>query len=192
MQGQEPETRGVPQRQIGFFCHVSQEGRHAGAILVTNQIGVPLEFKYTEPIAINRLQRILYGAVLDRYIHETLLRDALGRELRSQPRFFITGFDEKEFLGTLAGREMMALQEVKAPAVEPAGPAPRPREREALVEVDGGTRLRIAFSTPDPAVQQEMAAWIREMGRTMDLLEPMERMKTRIDPAPIPGTDCGK
>ena len=180
MQMQVQDTSNRPQRQVGFFHHLSADGKHMGAILVTNHIGVPLEFKYTEPVTMNRLQRILYGAVLDRYIHETAIRDSLGRELHSDPRYFITNFDEKDFLGKLAGREMIALQELRAAAGEPAGSFSRTRDREALVEIDGGPTLKVLFSTAEETVQQEMAAWIRDLGQTMDLLEPMERIRTAL------------
>jgi hypothetical protein len=174
----EREVQDSPQRKVGYFCHYAQDGKHTGGILVTNEIGVPLEFKYTEPLAMNRLQKTLYGAVLDRYLHETLIRDSLARELQSDPRYFITGYEEKEYLGTLAGRAMIALQEVRPGSSESGASLTRTRDREALIMTeDGPPGLRAAFSTSDEALQEEMIGWLQGVARTMDLLEPLERVK---------------
>jgi hypothetical protein len=134
--------------QVGYFRHHQIDDRHMGAILITNQIGVPLEFKYTEPVAATRLHKILYGSVLEKYLHETVIRDRLGREICGVPAYFIAPYEEKEFLGAVAGREMMAVQRCSLRPGEVSGPFSRIREREAFVELeDEGVVLRLAFST---------------------------------------------
>jgi hypothetical protein len=152
-----------------------------GAILVTNQIGVPLEFKYTEPVTATRLHRILYGSVLEKYLHETVIRDRLGREVRSTPTYYIASYEEKEFLGQILDREMMAIQRYGVPPGEISGPFNRIREREAIVELEEeGVFLRLAFSTADETVQHNMAAWLQEISRTMDILEPLDRITSAL------------
>jgi hypothetical protein len=167
--------------QVGYFCHLRIDDRHVGAILVTNQIGVPLEFKYTEPVTATRLHKILYGAVLEKHLHETVIRDRLGREVRSAPSYFIAPYDEKEFLGPIADREMMAIQRYNLPPEEVSGPFSRIRDREAIVELeDDAIFLRLAFSTSDEPVQRNMAAWLQEVAHTMDVLEPLDRITSAL------------
>jgi hypothetical protein len=180
MPAQESRTANSAGRQIGYFSHVRIDEKHMGAILVTNQIGVPLEFKYTEPVTTTRLHKILYGSVLDRYLHESVIRDRLVKELRSEPDYFIAPYDEKEFLAPLAKTEMIAIQRFKVAAGESAGPFTRVREREAILELEDGPVLRVAFSTSDDAVQHRIATWIQEIGRTMDVLEPIERISIAL------------
>jgi len=167
-------------RQAGYFCHLKLDQKHAGAILVTDQIGVPLEFKYTEPVTVTNLHRILYGSSLERYLHETVIRDRLARELRSEPEFFLAPYDEKDFLSPLAGKEMVAVQRLKPGQGDGAGDFTRIREREAVVQLDEGLDLRLAFSTADDAVQHSIVAWLQELGRTMDVLEPMDRVANAL------------
>jgi hypothetical protein len=168
-------------KQIGYFCHLKMDERHMGAILITNQIGVPLEFKYTEPVTATKLHRILYGSVLDRYLHETVIRDRLGREIRSIPDYYITSYDEKEFLGAVADREMIAIQKYSLPPNDLTGQFSRIRDREAIIELeDESIFLRLAFSTPNEAVQHSIALWLQEIARTMDILEPLERIKSAL------------
>ncbi len=153
-----------------------------GGILITNQIGVPLEFKYTEPVTATRLHKILYGSVLEKYLHETVIRDRLGREIRNLPAFFITNYDEKEFLGPVADREMVAIQKCNLPPGEISGPFTRIREREAIIELEEDREfLRLAFSTSDEMLQLNLVAWIQENARTMDILEPLDRITAALN-----------
>lgn len=165
---------------MGYFCHLKIDEKHLGGILVTNQIGVPLEFKYTEPVVATKLHKILYGSVLERYIHETVIRDRLAREVRTEPEYFIAPYEEREFLSAVGGKEMVAVQRFKAAAGEVSGPFTRIRDREAIVELEEGPVLRLAFSTTDDAQQHAMVTWLQEVGRTMDILEPLERVATAL------------
>jgi hypothetical protein len=65
---QERQVINPSQKQVGYFSHLRINEKHIGAILVTDQIGVPLEFKYTEPVVATKLHRILYGTVLEKYM----------------------------------------------------------------------------------------------------------------------------
>jgi len=179
---QVPENVGSQSlNQVGYFRHLRIDEKHMGGILVTNQIGVPLEFKYTEPVTATRLHKILYGSVLEKYLHETVIRDRLGHEVRSSPTYFICSYDEKEFLGRVADREMMAVQRYSLPPGEVSGPFSRLREREAIVELeDDEVFLSLAFSTTDETVQHSMAAWLQEISRTMDILEPLDRITSAL------------
>jgi hypothetical protein len=168
-------------KQIGYFYHLKMDEKHMGAILVTDRIGVPLEFKYTEPVAATKLHKILYGSVLDKYLHETVIRDRLAREIRSTPDYYITPYDEKEYLGAVGGREMVAIQKYGLPPSDLTGPFSRVREREAIIELeDESVFLRLAFSTPNEASQHSIALWLQEIARTMDIMEPLERIKSAL------------
>ncbi len=177
---QEKQLTNAVRRQVGYFCHLRIGEKHLGGILITNQIGIPLEFKYTEPLTAGKLHKILYGPVLDKYIHETVLRDRLAREVRTEPEYFIAPYEEREFLSSIAGKEMMAVQRINASMGEVSGPFTRVRDREVIVELDEGPVLRLAFSTSDDSQQHEMVTWLREVGRTMDILEPLDRVATAL------------
>jgi len=179
---QEKQVVSPSRKQIGYFCHLKMDERHMGGILITNQIGVPLEFKYTEPVTATRLHRILYGSVLEKYLHETVIRDRLGREVRALPNYFITGYDEKEFLGSVADRDMVAIQKYSLPPADISGPFNRIREREAIIELrEDAEFLRLAFSTSDETVQLNIVAWLQEIARTMDILEPLDRIAAALN-----------
>jgi hypothetical protein len=168
------------ERTLGYFAHLALGERHLGAILVTNRIGVPIEFKYTEPVAVTRVHRALYGAVLQRYIHESLIRDRLATEVRSEPEFFLASFEEREFLGPIAGRPMIAIERGQ-PGAAPAGSGlARVREHEGVVGLEQGAPLRVIFSSPDEALQRQLAARLADLAQTLDLFEPFHRIRSAL------------
>jgi hypothetical protein len=167
-------------KPTGYFCHLRMDDKHIGAVLVTDRVGVPLEFKYTEPVTTTKLHRILYGPTLERYLHETVIRERLAREVQSDVQYFITSYEDKEYLGQLSGKEMMAIQRANLAPGDTFGSMTRVREREAIVELEDGPTVRIAFSTSDEALQHVMVTWLQELGRTMDVVEPLERMTNAL------------
>jgi len=180
--GIEKQVHSPSKKHIGYFCHLKMDERHVGGILITNQIGVPLEFKYTEPVTATRLHKILYGSVLEKYLRETVIRDRLGREIRTLPNIFIAGYDEKEFLGPIADREMVAIQRCNLPPGDISGPFTRIREKEAIIELEEDNEfLRLAFSTSDEMQQLNIVAWLQENARTMDILEPLDRVTAALN-----------
>jgi hypothetical protein len=181
MTSQEKQAANPSRKQVGYFCHLAIEEKHMGGVLITNQIGVPLEFKYTEPITATKLHKILYGSVLEKYLRETVIRDRLGKEVRTLPNYFITTYDEKEFLGPIAEREVVAIQKYSLPPEELSGAFNRIREREAIIELEeDAVFLRLAFSTSDETAQLNIVAWLQEIARTMDILEPLDRITTAL------------
>jgi hypothetical protein len=170
------QNPGSNKGQVGYFCHLTLGEKHVGGILITNQIGVPIEFKYTEPIHTTKLHKILYGQVLEKHLHQTVIRESLAKEIRSEPEYYIAPYEEKEFIGTIAGREMIALQRSNTSPQDRASSFVRIRDNEAVVQLEEGPLLRMAFSTCDDAIQHQMVTWLQEMGRTMDVLEPIDRV----------------
>ena len=169
------------EKQVGYFCHLKADEKHMGGILITNQVGIPLEFKYTEPIIATKLHKILYGSVLEKYLHETVIRDRLVAELRTKPDYFIVPYDEKEFIGSIDGREMVAIQKANMSPGELSGPFNRVRDREAVMELEEDSiLLRLAFSTSNETIQHNIVAWLQEIALTMNLLEPMDRIESAL------------
>ena len=49
---------------LGYVSVEGAEGQFRGASLVVDQRGIPMDFRYTDPIRPSRLERILYGLSL--------------------------------------------------------------------------------------------------------------------------------
>ena len=65
-----------------------------GYALVTDEKGFPLEFQYTDPILPTKIQRILYGASLDKYLKVDVILDNLLKVLTNKVDFIVVEEDQ--------------------------------------------------------------------------------------------------
>jgi hypothetical protein len=66
---------------------------YIGGLMVVDSRGLPLEFRYTEPIQPTKLQQILYGAALTPYLKRDVILETLLKQLESRPCCLIVGED---------------------------------------------------------------------------------------------------
>lgn len=76
---------------LGFLRVLELDGGgFVGGILVTNQLGRPLEFQCTSPVKPNRTQVILYGPTLAPFVYSELIGKTLLARLDIKPQLVIT------------------------------------------------------------------------------------------------------
>ncbi len=44
-----------------FSLYKSDDEKYAGGLLIINENGIPVSFKYTEPVTPSEIQKIIYG-----------------------------------------------------------------------------------------------------------------------------------
>ncbi len=77
--------------RLGFLTAVdSPEQGYVGGLLVTNQLGRPLEFQCTTPVKPNRTQEILYGPTLESFILAELIGKTLVEKAGVKPHLILT------------------------------------------------------------------------------------------------------
>ena len=92
-----------------------------GGAMVTDAYGLPLEFRYTEPVRATKLQRILYGDVLEKYIHGDVIAGNLISRLEQKPDLFLVSDPGR------AGRRAERRTPRRAAFAEPGSAAERVR-----------------------------------------------------------------
>ena len=81
---------------IGFLSlHEHEETEYLGSLLITNLAGTPLEFRCTQPIIPDAIQRSLYGTGLLEYLGVEICGRPLIRSAKLKPKFI---FIEQPFL----------------------------------------------------------------------------------------------
>ena len=75
---------------IGYISVEVEKEKHTGGIIVVDERGIPLEFKYTEPVQPTQLQRIIYGKSLEDYLHVEIIAKSLLSKLENKPGLFLT------------------------------------------------------------------------------------------------------
>ena len=104
---------------FGYVLSLSvAEDAFMGGAMVTDAQGLPREFRYTEPVRATKLQRILYGDVLEKYIHGDVIAGNLISRLEQKPDLFIVS--EPALLDTIqaAGKRAILLLASRVPPAE--------------------------------------------------------------------------
>jgi len=79
------------QAKIGYIlANEMGEDTFIGGLLVTDQKGFPIEFRYTDPVTPSALQRVIYGNALDRYLIVEVIARSLIESVTDKPDLFIT------------------------------------------------------------------------------------------------------
>jgi hypothetical protein len=148
-----------------------------GAVLVTNSHGVPVEFKFTEPIVPSKTQRMVYGRVLERFLREDVIRNRLFSEVTQTPSLFVLAPEEFQDSHGGATTEVVALGRETGTRLKGAGLLSRVNEREILLQLAAGEdAARIRFGRMDRRLQEKIVQFLLHLSRSMDVLEPMERL----------------
>jgi hypothetical protein len=74
---------------LAYIIVEAEEGSFRGAVLASDLRGIPVDFRYTEPIRPTKLEKILYGNALEVYIKEELILESLISAMEVKPALWI-------------------------------------------------------------------------------------------------------
>lgn len=166
-----PQNEGL---RLGFLCscqHTLSDG-FIGGLLVTNEVGLPLEFRSTEPIIPTVGQRILYGNTLEPHVKVDLIADTLFKESKEKPHILLT--DEKLLL-QLQPRVEIPVVWVRSQELG--------WEDESMAMI-GSTRFPgIVVKVHDEYKERlsEVQKLLLGSAEKMDLLDPFERIHRALE-----------
>lgn len=168
---------------VGYILSlVVAEQVFMGGAMVTDASGLPLEFRYTEPVRATKLQRVLYGDVLEKYIHGDVIAANLIGRLEQKPEVFLVSDPALLAVLQAAGKKAAALMPTRVPPLKEYGAEQEGGEGEFLLQLsDSGSPLRVKAAPGIEAARwAEIARALVDVGRTMDVLEPLARVETAI------------
>jgi len=169
--------------KLAYFMAVKEGASYLGGLLVTDTSGIPLDFRYTEPITPTRLQSILYGKSLEPHLKEEVIQKTLLKELKTPPDLFI--LSATELAGGWSGDvryPVLAVQKSQESPLSKVGDTFRSGPRELLIQLaEGAAPLRVMFAAAvEPAAQEQAMGKLLEAGYHMDLVEPLERVTAAL------------
>src|SRR5690606_22993291 len=135
-------------------------GAFRGCALVTDERTRPLEFRMTDPVAANALQRALYGAVLEEHLLGDLCGVPLLEALRETPDWVL-----------VRDQGLLALQDARDEPVLWVG-------REA--DADQGIVLGCHGGEDSQSLRAAREA-LAGIARHYDLLEPFDRLRAAAE-----------
>lgn len=154
---------------FGFLTVVdsSTHGLFGGYLLV-DPLGRPLEFHCTAPVKVSRAQQILYGPTLHGHLHGQQIGGTLLAGAGLQPDVVLT--DVESMLHVRPHTQLPVVLVTTAPDDAAVGSA-----------AVGNAALRP--HAVDATRREELVARIRELGATIDIREPFDRIRAAIDEA---------
>lgn len=164
-----------------YMITLLEQGSYLGGVMLTDDHGIPLDFKYTVPVVPTKIQRIIYGSVLEQYIRNHVVIGALSKEISRSPSFFVVPqhqlYEIEEANNSL---RVVSLQRTQLSQIGEPGTVTRGKENECLLQGTEKHPLRVLFGKI-PAEQQEIVIKeLVELTRHMDLIEPLERLEQAL------------
>lgn len=165
--------------KLAYFVAMKEGASYLGGLLLTDTSGLPLDFRYTEPITPTRLQAVLYGKALEPHLKEEVIQRTLLKELKGTPDLFI--LPPADMAGGWTGDAKcpaLALQKTQEGPLPRIGETFRVSPREVLVQAaEGAAPLRVIFAQAVEIADQEQALQkLLEAAYHMDPMEPLERV----------------
>lgn len=166
----------------GYLVVRAEEGRaYLGGLMVTDERGLPVDFRYTDPVTPTRLQRALYGGVLDRYLRgEVVLRTLLG-DLERPPSLLLV--DDPALLDERV--DGCPLAHVAASRAEPLGRpgarADQGRGSFLLQAAEGAAPLRVGLAGCAEGAADRVAEALVTLAAGMEPLEPADRLRDALE-----------
>lgn len=177
---------------VGYLISTSiAENVFMGGAMVTDPYGLPLEFRYTEPVKATKLQRILYGDVLEQYIQTDVILASILDHLEQKPSLFIV--NDAAFLAAAEarGKTTVWLGEGSTSPLAEVGASVAVSADEMLLQFSktgGPMRVKFAAGAGSPAGvagpagtrQAEIVRMLTDLAGTMDVSEPIRRVERAL------------
>jgi hypothetical protein len=156
---------------------------YMGAVMATDEKGLPLEFSYTSPpIAPTRLQRILFGSSLDPYVRRDVIGGQLVKSLKNKPDVIVTSDELLLALESDAGCPIIRLQDSSSRQLEDVGDTESLSPTLRLIQLrEHGNPYRATSAGEDPAQWDSTRSTLIHLAESMDILEPLERVASAIE-----------
>ena len=76
-------------QKLGYMTVDFKDNEYRGAVLIVDFRGIPLDFRYTDPVSPTKLEKVLYGGSLDVYIREEVILESLIKATEEKPDLWI-------------------------------------------------------------------------------------------------------
>lgn len=153
------------------------DGSYRGGIMVVDRRGLPVEFHYSEKVNPTKIQKVLYGNVLTKFIKENVLCENLFSALKNKPDLLITDDREFESVSDHFDLPVIYLERTKAEQLKKGETSREIGERSVLFQAQKFENpLMLRFLNVEPDKQKDLIARLVKLSETIDLLEPLSRI----------------
>ncbi len=166
------------------LAYSSASKGYLGAILITDYKGFPLEFRYTDPIVPTKIQQVLYGEGLEKYLKIDVITDSLVKALSGEISVL---FVRDEDLLEYKGRELpiVRLSSTKTAPLPEAGDYKKLKDNEVLLQTSHAQNparllFRPGFNCEGEGFEGIIDKLVKA-GNFMDVDEPLARVQKTLE-----------
>lgn len=171
---------GAEEHRPGYLVvQADDAGTYVGGLMVTDTSGLPVDFRFTDPVTPTRLQRALYGGVLDRYLRSEVVLRTLMEALEQPPSLLVV--DDPALLDEPVDICPMAFVGTsRSEALGPVGTRVAQGSGTFLLQAaETGHPLRVTLPS-ESGDEERVGASLADLGTRMDVLEPLERVRAAL------------
>lgn len=163
---------------IAYFKMYSEKDSYLGGIMVVDERGIPIEFKYTDIINPSKLQKVLYGDVLEKYLKEEVIMGNLIEKLENKGDIYFVDKLENQVLDKFVQNGVAVIRDSQNKAMENINEYQFVKENEAIIQIDERqSPVRFIF---EDGRGEELVNKIISLGLEGNILEPFERVEEAL------------
>lgn len=185
----------LPRRPIALqlaylMAKVMNDESWTGGLLVTDQRGLPVDFRYVEPIRPTRLQRVIYGGALKRYLLLDAIAGTLLKAANTKAGWVFTS-DQLllELEGSIPARFVALGCDGDGPTMALAEWRKEGVGKVAIQVTPGAPAVTLTFNSRDDADTETVAAELASLAEKLDFTEPLNRVGEALMEICHNGTD---
>ncbi|EKE04276.1 MAG: hypothetical protein ACD_20C00090G0016 [uncultured bacterium] len=162
----------------------SSTNGYVGAVLITDYKGFPLEFRHTDPITPTKIQQVLYGKGLEKYVKVDVILDSLLKVLSSRISILLVQDDDLLEFKT-ADVAIIRVSSTKSPPLSQPGEISKVKASEYLLQTSHSNNpVRLQFNSHFNCEGEEFNSIIQTLtnaGKFMDIDEPINRVHKTLE-----------
>ncbi len=157
---------------------------YIGAVFITDERGIPLDFRYTLPVRPTKLQKVIYGKSLDYYLKYEVIMDSLLEEVKENtPQLWIVA--SVELLDAAErwskGIPVIYLEETNMQPFDNVGDYKKIQEGEYFIQIEElSNPYRLKIFPQKEEVFSSVSEMLLQLASKMEILEPLDRMQQAL------------
>lgn len=166
---------------------------YIGGLMITDARGLPVEFRYTEPIQPTKIQQVLYGQVLSAYIKREVILETLLKNVENSFNCLLV--EDEHFLDYSAkGYSLVRISATKTSPLGEVGKRQEIAPGETLLQVtpeSNPVRINLPIvekkkgssDTPEALANEnsDVISLLLEVGQWMEITEPLKRVERALE-----------
>lgn len=167
---------------IGYIdIYRSGKNDFIGGVLITDRLGIPVEFRHTETVSPSKVQKVLYGQALEKFLKCETLARCLLKDIEKKPSLLVVPDADYYPLTKLFNFPFVQLGKANREPMQQHGDFAEVSETEIHVQVLSMRHpLRIRVDRKNAPTLPAVKGIVLDVGRTMDLLEPLTRVQSAL------------